>query len=241
MQYDPTAWLGAAILAQAVAVNAGWWMAEQGDPTRARRVDGALALGRWLYMGALPLLAVALGVTPLWMSGWLWPAQYGRAIGMAALAAALGAAAVALPARLARPPRLPSGPRAAWLADRATDVVLREAHWSFVRAGVVAAAPGWFALPAGTHAALGQAVVGALLLLEAWANPAVRHAAQAPAGRWSAAQLGAAAAASHLGWVLGGSAACGLAAHVVVALAAAWLGPRGEAEGFEGVRAVIPV
>lgn len=245
--YDPTVWLGAALLGQAIVVHAAWWAVEYGGSERVRRVDAALAVGRWLYMGVLPLLAVALGVAPLSLAGWVWPNPIGRAVYMAAVAAVLGAGAVVAPARVARPPRParlphPSGGRGpAWLADRASDVVLREAHWLFVRAGVVAAAPGWFALPGGTHAALGQAVIGALLVLEAWANPVVRDAARTPSGRWAAAQLGAAAAASHLGWVLGGSAACGLAAHVVVALAGAWLGPRQGTDAFDGVSAVIPV
>lgn len=225
MAHDPTVWLAASLVVGAVAVNAAWWAAAHGPPERAARIAAALAIGRWLYLGGVPLAAVGLGVAPLWLSGWISPAVPWVTGVAATAAAAAGAAAVVVPWRLAGIGCAVAGgtPQGgfALLGVRAGDVVLREAHWGLVRAGVVAAAPGWFALPGGAAAGVGQLAVLVLLVGEALANPWLRHAVADRDGAWSFGRLAAAAAASHLGWALGGAAVAGLAAHLAVAIAAA--------------------
>lgn len=225
MTHDPTVWLGASLAAYAVAVNGAWWAVAHGPAARAARVAAALAVARWLYLGALPLAAVGLGVAPLWLAGWIpppdrWAAFVGATVaGLAGVAAVVGPwrAAAARSAAAGLPPA--ARPGAAAIGARAADVVLHEAHWGLVRAGVVAAAPGAFALPGGTLTGIGQLAVAALLLGEVLAHPWLRHRALDAQGAWGVGRLGVAAAASHLGWTLGGTAAAGLAAHVLVAAA----------------------
>lgn len=225
MTHDPTVWLGASLAAYAVAVNAAWWAVAHGPADRAARVAAGLAAARWLYLGGLPLAAVALGVAPLWLAGWIRPSDPLAALGGALVAGLAGAAAIVGPWRAAAArTAAPRGPAAvpfdaATVGRRAADVVLHEAHWGLVRAGVVAAAPGAFALPGGTLTGIGQLAVAALLLGELLAHPWLRHRALDAQGAWPVARLGVAAAASHLGWTLGGTAAAGLAAHAVVVAA----------------------
>lgn len=234
MVRDASVWLAAALLAYAVAVNAVWWAGERAPASRGRRIDAFLAVSRWLYLGVLPLAALGMGVMPLWLAGWTMPSSWPVAVTGALLAAGIGAAILRVAADV--PPAERSYGRSGEGRRRSSferlgaccaDVVLREAHWGFVRAGVVAAAPGWFAVPGGAYVGLGQALVLGLLFAEIWVHPYARHAAMAPDGARAASAIGVAAAASHLGWMLAGTAGAGLAAHVVVALVALRYPPAG--------------
>ena len=235
MVRDASVWLAAALLAYAVAVNAAWWASERAPASLGRRIDAFLAVSRWLYLGGLPLAALGTGVMPLWLAGWTMPASWPVAVAGALLAAGIGAAVLGVAANdgpeSARGSDRPGGGRRRPSFERlgacCADVVLREAHWGFVRAGVVAAAPGWFAVPGGAYVALGQALILGLLFAEIWVHPHARHAAIDPDGASAASALGVAAAASHLGWMIAGTAGAGLAAHAVVALVALRYPPGG--------------
>lgn len=218
---DATVWLAASLVAAAVVANVAWWAGERAPARRAERMDAGAAVFRWLYLGALPLVALGTGVAPLWLAGWVVPASWPAAVAGAFVAAGAGAAAIRLPVagRTGGPAGVvPLRRTPARIAAALADVVLREAHWGFVRAGVVAAAPGWFAVPGGTRIGLGQLAILGVLVLEFWAQPQRRQLATDPDG--PAAAIGASAAASHLGWLLAGSAWAGLAAHTIVALVA---------------------
>lgn len=226
---QPMLWVSVSILGYVVGSHAAWWFLDPWESVRPRAERGLLwetapswlAILHALYLGGIPLLAIALrsfGSARTWGFG---RSLETRDVLLAIASGALVAATLrwqahhlsADPSRSAVLSR-PTAGELGWLMLRG---FAQELHWAFYRAACLS-----IGLPSQTGAVYTSLC---LLAFEEWANPWTRQDWRMPDGPWRMSQQAAAAVLSATVFLCTGSTPLCLLAHFVV-LGAVVSGPR---------------